>query len=793
MAEKELPDAPWATPAPAPEMNQELQDAPWALQKVAFTPGQKQQVADEALAAKYQGVIPDEAKIAAKNFANTLALNAPRAGYAYYRHLTENIPWSQAVEEERAYDEALSRLNPKASMTGTGLGIAGSFLVPGAALGTAAKAGSLAGRALEAGAISGGLSGVSGYLGTADPHEALKDAALGAGIGAVAAPVLGALGNYFTKVPAVAVTENGVAKLTPEAERATIDAFQGKLNPEDIKSFQDHLVNAYTAQGGASKAGANEALLKSLDVEPTRSIVTGKAAPEAAKDIAENARAAGLETLGKKAEGLIGEAPDRTAIAEALASKGSSEQVAAGERYSDLNKLGGTSLERQGPPVEGMRELPSYYKYPITETFQPNIEAALRDRNVPVNLEATGKDSYVQTKAALAWMQSNPMMGIFPHGGGLTPQNMSEIMKTLNDFRKKASGSDYNGINAIKQGFLNSLTDNLTKETMFSGNADEILKSLKEAPEVYSAFKRTWMPTEGAGAKEFNRTVQNLVDEATFRIGKNPNQGMLDTTQSMIDSFAISPRVGSAYYERMEAALGAGSPAMENFKQLIKTKALDTGGDLSQLPKKIDSFLKNSPTLAQKVFDNDPGKLSELRRLSEGLKIINAKPISQEEKTSALATLMGKFTKLTTGAGLGYLFHGIPGVLEGMIASKAAETVSEPIARHMARRAETVGAPSVTKGYVPRSARLLNEAPYNPYIGGNVQAVAPVGVPGYQEPTTLPARPVARATGGRVAAKLMADVERAKKDVNNRTKSLLNADDSHVAKALEIANQNVEG
>jgi hypothetical protein len=36
-------------------------------------------------------------------------------------------------------------------------------------------------------------------------------------------------------------------------------------------------------------------------------------------------------------------------------------------------------------------------------------------------------------------------------------------------------------------------------------------------------------------------------------------------------------------------------------------------------------------------------------------------------------------------------------------------------------------------------------------------------------------------------------VERAKKTVNNSTKALLNVDDSHVARALEIANQNFEG
>lgn len=50
-----------------------------------------------------------------------------------------------------------------------------------------------------------------------------------------------------------------------------------------------------------------------------------------------------------------------------------------------------------------------------------------------------------------------------------------------------------------------------------------------------------------------------------------------------------------------------------------------------------------------------------------------------------------------------------------------------------------------------------------------------------------------RKHGGRVSDKLVAAVDRAKKNINNQTESLLGTHDNHVARALEIANQNLEG
>ena len=56
-----------------------------------------------------------------------------------------------------------------------------------------------------------------------------------------------------------------------------------------------------------------------------------------------------------------------------------------------------------------------------------------------------------------------------------------------------------------------------------------------------------------------------------------------------------------------------------------------------------------------------------------------------------------------------------------------------------------------------------------------------------------PGNRMGRKSGGRVSDKLVTMVDRAKKNINNSTESLLKTHDNHVAQALEIANRNLEG
>jgi hypothetical protein len=755
--------------------------------RVAYTPGQAKYAEDEALLAKNAGMVPDALKAGAWSAGNTALLYAPRAAAATYSSFAEDKPLSQAWEEQRQYEEALSRQHPTASAVGTGIGLVGGLAVPLGPVGTlgkaaeaatAARLGTTAGRIAEGATIGSTLSGISGFAETLDPREALKSAALGAGLGGAATPILGALGNYFTKLPAVV---DGAGNLTKDAEAAISTAFQGKMSAEDIASFKDQLVNAFQTKGISPEA-AKEALLAKEGVTPTRSLVTGEAAPKSAADIGERAAADAEKAIGQKAEALSGTPVERTAIAESLPEKVLEAERATQKQY-DLAKGIKGEFPATVPVGDEGRMVPA-----LLDKVMPSVQKSLQDKGIPTTFDST--TGYTKAEQAMKYLNNGLLQGNYPYAGPLNAYNIEAINQDLNRFWRAARSDpqDQRAVAAIRRGFQNAVNDNIVLPSMFTGDGQKVIDQLAKSRTMWADMQNTFYPKKGAGTAEFRKMMNSLIDTSTGKISASLDQGAYDTAQTAINSSLLSPHVGSVFYERLEKALGAGTPEMNAVQQHIRKLALDTGGDMSKLPKKIDSFLANSPTVADKVFK--PEELSSLRRLSETAKIINAKPISQPEKDGLLAKAVGKIVSLGIGAAT-YPFHGGLGALAGYATGELAGAAKRGVSTALSRRAEAAGAAGPTKA--SEAMRVFNQPPSAGSVIRNVPAMQGVGVEGYQEPTMLPPLTIHRATGGRVAAKLVSEVERAKKMVNSRTESLLNADDSHVARALEIANQNFEG
>jgi len=87
-------------------------------------------------------------------------------------------------------------------------------------------------------------------------------------------------------------------------------------------------------------------------------------------------------------------------------------------------------------------------------------------------------------------------------------------------------------------------------------------------------------------------------------------------------------------------------------------------------------------------------------------------------------------------------------------------------------------------------AELANRSP----LPGAIKAGVPLAVERItnQLPTSIYDARQGRKSGGRVSDRLVAAVDRAKKNINNQTQTLLRTPDNHVAQALEIANRNLE-
>src|SRR5262249_84222 len=137
---------------------------------------------------------PTPSDIATADFINTGGLNAPRNLKAYIRAQSEGIPFDRAYEQLKSEEEAGARLSPRASLAGTGAGIAagvGTLPAKGAlgAIGLLGKGEGITSRALRAGEAAGTYAGIAEAFDSKDPLQASIAAGMGAGLGTVAAPV----------------------------------------------------------------------------------------------------------------------------------------------------------------------------------------------------------------------------------------------------------------------------------------------------------------------------------------------------------------------------------------------------------------------------------------------------------------------------------------------------------------------------------------------------------------------------------------------------------------------------
>jgi succinate dehydrogenase/fumarate reductase flavoprotein subunit len=275
-------------------------EGPWsqfAEKPVAITSGEKQAEADKALVAKEAGIVPSAVKAGLYSAANTAAMNVPSHAVAAYESVSKSKPYWEAYKEQKQYEEALERQNPTASKIGTGIGLVGGLAVP---LGPAAKIatygakaaapvlGRIGGEAAGSALLGGTLSGASSLIESQDLGKAAKDAAVGAGAGAVLGPAANAIAARFAgKAP---VIDKATGNLTQEAIDVGERVLGRKMTPEDITALQPQL-ESVMGKKGVSPEAFKEALLKEQGIEPSRSLVTGRKAPAAAEDVATEARA----------------------------------------------------------------------------------------------------------------------------------------------------------------------------------------------------------------------------------------------------------------------------------------------------------------------------------------------------------------------------------------------------------------------------------------------------------------------------------------------------------------------
>lgn len=297
--------------------------------------------------------------------------------------------------------------------------------------------------------------------------------------------------------------------------------------------------------------------------------------------------------------------------------------------------------------------------------------------------------------------------------------------------------------------------------------------------------------------------MSQMVDPQTGFVADALSPEMAQAAQTVINAGLTDKRIGPALYNRLEKVIGRETPAMEAFRTQIKNNILTPkNNDFAALPKQIDEYL--SPAIrpvTERAFGAVAGdqasikaareQMAELRRLSETIKMINQRPkASPDEKEGMIRRAMSYFAPSVVGAVAGSM-HGPVGAIAGGALTQAASEIPRALTSRGQLRAEQFGAPIVRpEGVIdPRAYQLFR----------NVPAMDPTDQQsGYAKPQPLSPLPrQGRKKGGRVTAmtgeQLIAALEKAKREVNSQTKTLLHSSDETVARALEIANRSIEG
>ena len=768
---------------------------PWtqfAPKAVAMTSGQAEAQNDQDLLAKEAGVVPDALKAGLYSGANAAAFNVPSHVVAATTSLKEGTPYWETYKKQKEYEDALSRQHSTASMIGTGIGTVGGAVMPLGAVGKLATYGAkaatpvlgrLGGEAAGSALLGGALSGASSAIESGgDVGKAARDATIGAVGGAVLGPAVNAIaGRLAGKAP---VIDKATGNLSAEAVQAAEGVMGRPLTPEDIAALKPHL-EAAGGEKGISAPIATEALLAEQGIGPSRSLATGQKPTEAAADVAAAARDAAAQKVLENAQTLAGPKPAASAVAQELHSDLTTRQDATKAQY-DLTF-----------------SHPGYFSSDIANNVMGNIQSALAARQVPTNLNKLGllPNQYGETAKAYQLVKDTLAAGILPpgiqgpqfppnmpFGNRLDMKNLESVHKELNQLWSKASPQDRIGIDAVKQGYMNTLEDAVTNG-MFYGNGKQVLSDMKQARALHADVMNTYL----SGKAPEDKLLQTAIAKFKGSDGKitpNLDAAAAETAQSVINSKLINNAMGEKLYNKLEATLGTGSPGMDSVNKYIRNYAFDTssalkpGGDIKQLSKKINDFLQPSNmAIASKVFT--PEERAQMLRIARTAEIITKSQAPNDQKNGMLMNAFQRFAPGLISAAAA-IFHGPAGAFIGTVAGEGATKGAQAIGRSRAVKAEEFGAPVV------RQERNVLAPVRNP------SAMYPADQDvTYENPRPLtihgPGNRVGRKSGGRVSDKLVMAVDRAKKNINNDTKSLLGTHDTHVAQALEIANRNIEG
>lgn len=656
--------------------------------------------ADKDLINRAYGYEPSQAEQSfdtiVAELANTFLMNVPRnIGAAYLSHKYD-VPFNQAYESLKNFEEARSRENPKSAWAGFGGGVGvGMLTVPEVKLAEltgvgmrAAKEGlkkTIGGRALNAAATGATYGATSELLDSKDPVKASVAAALGFALGGVAAPVAEKIVGLVSKLVSQGKTAMQFLKpdgtLTDEAAAAAKEA---GINPDDLLKVMQKKYAEGFAKKGLKPETAREVAADEFGIKLT----PGEAADDYGKIAAEQgmARDARGPLAGKEArkfygerEGQIGRA--KTGVQERVAEQQplvesaneAANVVGQGARgKANVAKSAYKSAYDEAMAKEGefsdiaFRDIGERIRRDGLKAPEPVIiddvttpvsaraiqhldntigKLEIQDRAQPRSMEPRTAGEYQWPGEPARLPGATPGPDVI---AGVNMKGVEQSRKQLVEFYKaaKSSGnaSDIRAMRRIIAGFDDEL-ETAIATGLFKGD-DQALPALKRARELFANYQKTFRSQ--APGDSVGRNLERIVE-------RNAEAG--EIANWLYGKAAIGEKGDSVRLaRRLKGILGENSEEWSALKQglwlRLTSKAEGKDGPGSQdLSNKIFEFVNgNGADMAKVLFSSK--ELGEMRRFATVMKSITPPQgtINHSGAYYALARELGIGTALGGGA-----------------------------------------------------------------------------------------------------------------------------------------------
>lgn len=356
-------------------------------------------------------------------------------------------------------------------------------------------------------------------------------------------------------------------------------------------------------------------------------------------------------------------------------------------------------------------------------------------------------------------------------------QAVSKATKAMTDNEIRSWKTDKANLLTLKQDVpLQPILDAIQEARTIAGNPQLGIGPARQANATIDKLEKQIMNRFAMKPGSPGRTIEgfDLLKRELYELGQNTS-GMTSDSIKTINAGVrkamadVSPK----YTELMERYM--------RLKDTLNTvkKSLNTGDNVSAI-RELNTFIKG-------LDDTEKGRfIAELAKYDPRIPYMVAgssfHQAAGHPSNWSKALTFGQLANLAAGVHSGNPTH-MMGAAAGLIGQK------------LFLSPEAIGSTAYTAGRIARGAERVGDAlpPGTGAVMSGAARILPAELSRMQNEELMDSVREGRATGGRVSDRLVAEVDRAKKRINNQTEELLKTPDSHVAQALEVANRHLEG